>query len=82
MEADPEGIVLVAPSDHFMPDINAFHSVVASGLPEVSKGNIVTFGITPTQPDSGFGYLEISEAAGDVPVKIEKFVEKPSVAAA
>ena len=54
MESDPEGIVPVAPSDHFMPDINAFHSVVASGLPEVSKGNIVTFGITPTRPDSGF----------------------------
>ena len=82
MKADPEGIVLVAPSDHFMPDIKSFHSAVVSGLPEVSKGNIVTFGITPTRPDSGFGYLEISEAAGDVPVKIEKFVEKPSVAAA
>ena len=82
MEADPEGIVLVAPSDHFMPDIKAFHSAVVSGLPEVSKGNIVTFGITPTRPDSGFGYLEISEATGDVPVKVEKFVEKPSLAAA
>ena len=73
---------MVAPSDNFVPDIKAFHSAVVSGLPEVSKGNIVTFGITPTRPDSGFGYLEISELAGDVPVKIEKFVEKPSVAAA
>ena len=82
METDPEGIVLVAPSDHFMPDIKAFHAAVVTGLPEVSNGNIVTFGITPTRPDTGYGYLEISGAVGDVPVKLENFVEKPNAIAA
>ncbi|MDA9194407.1 hypothetical protein N9P08_04120 [Alphaproteobacteria bacterium] len=68
--AYPDGIVLAASPEHFTPDIKASHSVVVGGLPEVLKCNIVIFGITPTRPDRGFGYPEISEETVEVSAKI------------
>ena len=77
--ADPEAIVLVAPSDHVIHDLDAFHSAISIGLPEVMLGNIVTLGITPVAPEVGYGYLELSQLAKDAPVKLKSFVEKPDV---
>lgn len=83
-EADPEAILLVAPSDHVVPDPQAFRAAVARGLEAVRAGELVTFGIQPTHPETAYGYLELSarpDGAGG-PVKLSRFVEKPDGARA
>ena len=82
--ADPEAILLVAPSDHVIPDDAAFRAAVARGLPAVAAGDLVTFGIRPTHPETAYGYLELSAPPGDggAPVKLSRFVEKPGAARA
>ena len=79
MKKDPDAILLVAPSDHVIPDIVAFHQAVKKGLGQVAKGKLVTFGITPTHPEIGYGYLELSNktaVVSDVET-VARFVEKP-----
>ena len=76
---DPEAVLLVAPSDHAIPDGAAFRAAVARGLEAVSQGQIVTFGIPPTHPETGYGYLELAHPPGGEgqPVALGRFVEKP-----
>ncbi|WP_417241061.1 mannose-1-phosphate guanylyltransferase/mannose-6-phosphate isomerase [Celeribacter halophilus] len=79
IDQDPEAIMLVAPSDHVVPDVAAFHAAVKKGLTAVEDGKLVTFGIKPTHAETGYGYLELTalpDASGD-PVDLKKFVEKP-----
>ena len=76
MESDPEAVLLVAPSDHVVPDAEAFGRAVDLGLPAARAGRIVTFGITPTRAETGYGYME-AEAGGEGPVTLKRFVEKP-----
>ncbi|WBU65309.1 mannose-1-phosphate guanylyltransferase/mannose-6-phosphate isomerase [Paracoccus aerodenitrificans] len=81
---DPEAIMLVAPSDHAIPDADAFRQAVRRGLPAVAQGKIVTFGITPDRPETGYGYLELSDApdgSGETS-DLVRFVEKPDAATA
>ncbi|EPX75660.1 mannose-1-phosphate guanylyltransferase/mannose-6-phosphate isomerase [Salipiger mucosus] len=81
---DPESILLVAPSDHVIPDTEAFQAAVARGLAALEQGDLVTFGITPDRPETGYGYLELTEKpdASGAPVKLARFVEKPDKARA
>ena len=72
----PGALMLVAPSDHVIPDAAAFRAAVAEGVPAATSGQIVTFGITPTQPETGYGYLELAEPAKG-PQPLVRFVEKP-----
>jgi mannose-1-phosphate guanylyltransferase/mannose-6-phosphate isomerase len=73
---DPDGLVLVAPSDHVIPDADAFTAAVLQGAGPASEGRIVTFGITPDRAETGYGYLELaSDGAGPQP--LARFVEKP-----
>lgn len=76
---DPDAIMLIAPSDHAIPDPDAFRAAVARGLPALAAGKIVTFGITPDRPETGYGYLELAAApdAAENPVDLRRFVEKP-----
>jgi mannose-1-phosphate guanylyltransferase/mannose-1-phosphate guanylyltransferase/mannose-6-phosphate isomerase len=74
---DPDAILLVAPSDHVVPDVAAFHAAVAQGLGPVAAGDLVTFGITPAHAETAYGYLELAEAPQGAPVKLHRFVEKP-----
>jgi mannose-1-phosphate guanylyltransferase/mannose-6-phosphate isomerase len=79
-EKDPEALMLVAPSDHAIPDAAAFRAAVFAGAPAALDGQIVTFGIRPTRAETGYGWLELSEAAGDFrprPLPLTRFVEKP-----
>jgi len=81
---DPEAVLLVAPSDHVVPDTAAFHAAVKRGLEAVSKGRLVTFGIHPTHPETAYGYLEL-EAPPDgtgAPQPLRRFFEKPNAAEA
>lgn len=76
---DPEGMMLVAPSDHVIPDTDQFNACVAAAIPAAQAGQLVTFGIAPDRPETGYGYLELGAApTGEVaPVPLKNFVEKP-----
>lgn len=84
LETDPEAVLLVAPSDHAIPDAVAFRHAVTRGLPAVAAGQIVTFGIPPARPETGYGYLELTAQPlpGGAPVPLARFVEKPDLARA
>lgn len=75
-------ILLIAPSDHVIPDIEAFQDSLMQGLDLVAMGKFVTFGISPTRPETGYGYLELSKASGGEAVELLQFVEKPQLAEA
>jgi len=63
-ETDPGTILLVLASDHLIRDEPAFHRAVAEGAAAARQGRIVTFGILPDRPETGYGYLELPEAPG------------------
>jgi mannose-1-phosphate guanylyltransferase/mannose-6-phosphate isomerase len=76
--SDPDAVVLVLPSDHVVRDQNAFEEAVRTALSAAEAGQIVTFGVKPDHPATGYGYIRPGgkgEAAGAYPV--EAFVEKP-----
>lgn len=61
---DPEALIVVAPSDHLVLNVPAFQETVRKGLDFVSVGNrILTLGMTPTRPETGYGYIEQGKAA-------------------
>jgi mannose-1-phosphate guanylyltransferase/mannose-1-phosphate guanylyltransferase/mannose-6-phosphate isomerase len=64
-KSDPDVLMLVAPSDHVVPDASAFRAAVAAGVPAAQTGDLVTFGIKPTHAETGYGYLELAEDPGD-----------------
>jgi mannose-1-phosphate guanylyltransferase/mannose-6-phosphate isomerase len=80
----PEAVMLVAPSDHLMPDPGTFRSAVQRALPRAREGGLITFGIAPERPETGYGYLELAtplEENGEAaPVPLRQFVEKPAQA--
>lgn len=73
---DPQALLLVAPSDHVIPDNEAFSLAVTEGAKAARKGRIVTFGITPSRAETGYGYLQ-TEGAGEGALPLKRFVEKP-----
>jgi mannose-1-phosphate guanylyltransferase/mannose-6-phosphate isomerase len=81
-KGDPDATILIAPADHIIPDTLAFHAAICEGLKETANGRIVTFGITPTRPETGYGYLELSASSSGGAVPLKRFVEKPDTAAA
>lgn len=82
-EANPEALLLAAPSDHLIADTQAFGEAVQKGVAAAQNGAIVTFGIAPTRPETGYGYLELVSRTNDTPVvPLSRFVEKPDAEAA
>ncbi|WRQ44954.1 mannose-1-phosphate guanylyltransferase/mannose-6-phosphate isomerase [Rhodobacterales bacterium FZCC0083] len=81
IESDPDAVLLVAPSDHVIPDKDAFHQAVKTGLDHVANGKLVTFGITPSHAETGYGYLELSKTTAEVSdvEVVTHFVEKPNL---
>ncbi|WP_299552926.1 mannose-1-phosphate guanylyltransferase/mannose-6-phosphate isomerase [uncultured Tateyamaria sp.] len=78
--SDPDGLMLVAPSDHVVPDADAFRAAVDTGAEPAQNGQLVTFGIAPTHPETGYGYLELADIPqGCAPVPLTRFVEKPDM---
>ncbi len=77
-KSDPDSLMLVAPSDHAIPDDALFRAAVAAAADAAASGMIVTFGITPDRPETGYGYLELAGKpdAGAV-APLVRFVEKP-----
>lgn len=84
-DKDPDALFVVMPSDHVMPDTATFAAAVQAGLAPAQAGQIVTFGIRPTRPETGYGWLELSRTVpADVleAVPLVRFVEKPDRARA
>lgn len=75
---DPDAVMLVAPSDHVVPDTEAFQIAVSAGMKAVKEGKLVTFGITPTHAETAYGYLELTAPSDGDPVPLKQFVEKPN----
>lgn len=77
---NPDAVMLVVPSDHVIANTDALHAAIERGVPAAHAGRVVTFGIKPTSPHSGYGYIEIAEPLADAPGvnAIARFVEKPS----
>jgi mannose-1-phosphate guanylyltransferase/mannose-6-phosphate isomerase len=83
-QSDPDALMLVAPSDHVIPDATLFAQTVQGAVPAAKAGQIVAFGITPDRAETGYGYLElggpVQDGAGVAP--LIGFVEKPDAARA
>jgi mannose-1-phosphate guanylyltransferase/mannose-6-phosphate isomerase len=80
---DPGTLMLVAPSDHMIGDLDAFHEAVSRAAPAAEAGALVTFGVVPDRPETGYGYLELGEAQADeAPTPLAAFREKPDAATA
>lgn len=74
--------LLVMPSDHVIGDVAAFHAAIHVAMPMIAEGWMVTFGIEPDAPETGYGYIQVGEPIGEGIHKVERFVEKPQRAAA
>lgn len=74
----PDALMLVMPTDHSIPDIDAFRATVAVGVPRAEAGRIVTFGIRPDRPETGYGWIELQGApVAAKALPVQRFVEKP-----
>ncbi|QNJ08203.1 mannose-1-phosphate guanylyltransferase [Synechococcus sp. Minos11] len=76
-------LLLVLAADHVIREPEKFRATVEAGIPAAEAGRLVTFGIVPTAPETGYGYIESAEALNAAsPVPIARFVEKPDRATA
>ena len=78
---DPDAILLIMAADHVIKNVAAFQAAVQKGVAAAEDGRLVTFGIVPTSPETGYGYVRANVGNGD-PVPVEEFVEKPDAATA
>jgi mannose-1-phosphate guanylyltransferase/mannose-1-phosphate guanylyltransferase/mannose-6-phosphate isomerase len=80
-EQDPEGIIVLLPSDHVIRDTGRFAEAVAVAAKAAQEGHVVTFGMAPTAPETGYGYVHrgVSLEAIDGAFQVQRFVEKPDV---
>ena len=83
MREGDDPVLLVLPSDHAITDADGFRRAVTQAALAAQDGALVTFGIVPTAPETGFGYIQAdARAAGDGVRKVLRFVEKPDAATA
>lgn len=80
LQCDDDEILFVSPSDHLIKPIDAFQDLIRNAQ-DVAKDNIVTLGIKPTKPETGYGYIE-AEKNSDLAKKVISFKEKPDLATA
>jgi mannose-1-phosphate guanylyltransferase len=71
-------LLLVLAADHVISDSAAFQAAVRAALPLAERGHLVTFGIVPTAPETGYGYVRRGEPLGDAGFRVAAFVEKPA----
>src|SRR3984893_17686435 len=83
-DSDGDPVLLVLPADHVIRDVPTFQKAVRLGLPAAEQGKLVTFGIVPNAPETGYGYIQRAETgqrdanSSDGTYRIARFVEKPS----
>jgi mannose-1-phosphate guanylyltransferase/mannose-6-phosphate isomerase len=75
-------IMAVFPADHYIRDTAAFHQALDQGAVLAQAGFLVTFGITPSRPDTGYGYIKAGEALTAGGLRVQAFIEKPHLSRA
>lgn len=77
---DPEASMIVTPSDHLITNENVFEQCVLTGFDFVERNDaLLTFGINPTRPETGYGYIQIGEEAEQGILRVKTFTEKPNL---
>ena len=84
---DPEALIMILPADHLINDLGRFHEAIAAGAAYAANRSLITFGVIPDRPETGYGYIRKGapaksghSAAGDSPgYDIDEFVEKPDI---
>lgn len=77
-EKEPDGLMLLLSADHHIPQLKNFHEAIELAANAAADGLLTTFGIEPTGPETGFGYIRAGESTGiDGVLKVDRFVEKP-----
>jgi mannose-1-phosphate guanylyltransferase/mannose-6-phosphate isomerase len=76
---NPRAVMLVMPADHHVSDVEPFRAGIRRALPLAEKGSIVTFGIKPTRPETGYGYIKAGDRIKAGAFKVLRFVEKPDL---
>jgi len=79
VKENPDGLMLIMPSDHAVLDVHAFKGGVAAAMTAARQGALVTFGIRPAGPETGYGYIKSAAPVSGAPgvFAVERFVEKP-----
>jgi mannose-1-phosphate guanylyltransferase len=76
----PDAVIAVMPADHFIGDEPAFRGALSAAASRAAKaGSLVTLGIRPNRPETGYGYIEVSAKIGNEPLAVSQFVEKPDL---
>lgn len=78
LTAAPQDLLLFCPSDHHIPDAQAFMAMVQQGIAAARNGAVVTFGVVPSFPSTAYGYIEQGAASGDGSFGVARFIEKPA----
>lgn len=78
-EAYGDELVLIMPSDHYIPDEKAFAEMVQLGCAEANEGALVTFGVKPVKPETGYGYIELGDQVSENCHGVKRFIEKPDL---
>ena len=77
-DEDPDALMLVVSSDHYIPDRAAFTERVVAAKTSAKSGSVVTFGIKPVRPETGYGYIETGQKLSDADgFAVARFHEKP-----
>ena len=77
IKIDPEAVLLVLPADHLIQDVEAFVAAIGKALPQAEQGFMMTFGIKPGSPETGYGYIKRGDALATDIYHLNRFVEKP-----
>lgn len=81
VEDGDDPVLVVTPADQTITDVAAFTRAMRQAVELAAKGQIAILGISPSRPETGYGYIKVQKAASDIPVSfvVERFVEKPDV---
>lgn len=77
LDMDEDGIILMLPADHHIADVSGFWEAVEAGVVSAQAGKIVTLGIAPTAPETGYGYIRRGAQLDEKCYEVERFTEKP-----
>jgi mannose-1-phosphate guanylyltransferase/mannose-6-phosphate isomerase len=82
IESDPEALLLVLPADHVIQDVETFVAAVGKAVPRAQQGMLMTFGVVPSSPETGYGYIKCGASLDPELYELEQFVEKPDASTA
>ena len=77
MQSDPKTVLLILSADHVIENVKQFHHHIEQGVSLARQGYMVTFGIVPDGPETGYGYIQSGRSVNDVAFEVSRFVEKP-----